>query len=80
MRQDHRVEGELIVSHKSHGKFLKRQDAQCKIGKQVGHDVVICKSKFQNDGTVGNVTTNEEEEYHFLWKVVFPKNLFFYDL
>ena len=41
MRQDHMVEGDLIVSHKSHGKFLKRQDAQSKIGKQVCHEVVI---------------------------------------
>ena len=28
MRQNHIVEGELIVNHKSHGKFLKRPDAQ----------------------------------------------------
>ncbi|XP_049362599.1 uncharacterized protein LOC125827335 [Solanum verrucosum] len=45
-------------------KSWKRPDAQCKNSKQLGHEAVICKSKFQKDETVAQVTTEEEEQDH----------------
>lgn len=42
-------------------KYWKRPDAQYKICKQLGHEVVICKSKFQKGETAA-----QEEEHLFL--------------
>ena len=47
-------------------KCWKRPDAQCKICKQLGNEAVICKSKFQKDETVAQVTTEEEEDHLFV--------------
>ncbi|XP_049397371.1 uncharacterized protein LOC125861547 [Solanum stenotomum] len=58
MRQDGMVEGALVASYKTQSK--------CKNGKQLGREVVICKSKFQKDETVAQVTTEEEEEHLFV--------------
>ncbi|XP_049345458.1 uncharacterized protein LOC125809975 [Solanum verrucosum] len=43
-------------------KCWKRPNAQCKICKQLGHEAVICKNKFQKVETIAQVTSEEEEE------------------
>ncbi|XP_015060704.1 uncharacterized protein LOC107006700 [Solanum pennellii] len=59
-------------------KSLKRPDAQWKNCKQLGHEAVICKIKFQKDEVVAQVTTEEKKKNTYLWQLVFqPKNLIF---
>ena len=47
-------------------KCWKRLDAQCRNCKQISHEVVVCKSKFQKDEKVVQVTTWEEEDHLFV--------------
>lgn len=41
----------------------KTPDAQCKIYKQLGHEAVICKSKFQKDEIVAKPPSKKKITY-----------------
>ncbi|TYK23206.1 Retrovirus-related Pol polyprotein from transposon TNT 1-94 [Cucumis melo var. makuwa] len=64
MRQEDTVKGALLAKHYENvrNNKKKRLDAKCTKCKQMGHEVVICRSKNQQQGVEAKIVDQKEEE------------------